>query len=47
MNERKMKTIFSQKLAGYLMLRGFVLVGMEQGRIYLVRTYFILMILMS
>ena len=32
MNERKMKTIFSQKLAGYLMLRGFVLVGMEQGK---------------
>ena len=32
MNERKMKTIFSQKLAGYLMLKGFVLVGMEQGR---------------
>ena len=27
-----MKTIFSQKLAGYLMLKGFVLVGMEQGK---------------
>lgn len=32
MNERKMKTIFSQRLAGYLMIKGFVLVGMEQGR---------------
>lgn len=30
--ERKMKTIFSQRLAGYLMIKGFVLVGMEQGR---------------
>lgn len=29
---KKMKTIFSQKLAGHLMLKGFVLVGMEQGR---------------
>lgn len=31
MNEKKMKTIFSQRLAGYLMTRGFVLVGMERG----------------
>lgn len=30
--ERKMKTIFSQRLAGHLMTKGFVLVGMEQGR---------------
>ena len=30
--ERKMKTIFSQRLAGYLMVKGFVLVGIEQGR---------------
>jgi hypothetical protein len=32
MNERKMKTIFSQRLAGLLMTKGFVLVGMEQGK---------------
>lgn len=32
MNERKMRTIFSQRLAGYLMTKGFVLVGMEQCR---------------
>ncbi len=32
MNDKKIKTVFSQKLAGYLMMKGFVLVGMEQGR---------------
>lgn len=32
MNERKMKTVFSQKLAGILMTKGFVLVGMERGK---------------
>lgn len=30
--DKKMKTIFSQRLAGHLMIKGFVLVGMEQGR---------------
>lgn len=30
--DKKMKTIFSQRLAGHLMTKGFVLVGMEQGR---------------
>ena len=32
MSDKKMKTIFSQRLAGYLMMKGFVLVGMEQGK---------------
>lgn len=31
MNEKKMKTIFSQKLAGMLMQKGFVLVEMRQN----------------
>lgn len=32
MNETKMITIFSQKLAGYLMMRSFVLVGMRPNK---------------
>lgn len=32
MNNTKMITIFSQKLAGYLMFRGFVLVDMDENR---------------
>lgn len=28
----KIKTIYNQKLAGYLMLQGFVLVDMQQNR---------------
>jgi len=33
MNENKNVAIFSQKLAGWLMQRGFVLVGMEKSKI--------------
>lgn len=32
MNESKMITIFSQKLAGYLMMRSFVLVSMRPNK---------------
>ena len=32
MNEIKMITIFSQKLAGYLMMHSFVLVGMRPNK---------------
>ena len=31
MNESKMITIFSQKLAGFLMMHSFVLVGMREN----------------
>lgn len=30
--EHETKIIYSQRLAGYLMLRGFVLMGMDQDR---------------
>lgn len=32
MNDSKMITIFSQKLAGYLMMHSFVLVSMRQNK---------------
>ena len=32
MNKTKMKTIFSQKLCGYLLMKGFVLVNMSPNK---------------
>lgn len=31
-NSKNMKTIFSQKLCGYLLIKGFVLVDMQKNR---------------
>lgn len=34
MSNSKMITIFNQKLCGYLMMKGFVLIGMSKNKYY-------------